>query len=238
VANTRSAPNLPNEDSALVEFDEGNLFSLNRFAGADARERGARLNLGLGWTRYDPEGWSLGTTVGRVIRVDDLGQFGPSSGLDGAASDWLVAVQLGLPEGFLVTNRLILDDSFGLTKAEMRLDVDRERYGLSSSYVLVRADAQENRPIDTSELVFDGRYTIAGNWTGKASGRYDFVANRTASAGLGVEFRNECLALDLSLSRRFTSSTSVQPTTDFGLQVDLLGFGGGSEAGPARVCRR
>ena len=43
---------------------------------------------------------------------------------------------------------------------------------------------------------------------------------------------------NLSLSRRYTSSTSVQPSTDFGLSVELLGFGGGSAAGAAKVCRR
>ena len=69
------------------------------------------------------------------------------------------------------------------------------------------------------------------------SGRYDFEADRATRAGVGLEFRNECLLVDLSLSRRFTTSTSVKPTTDFGLSVDLLGFGGSAKPGPARRCR-
>ncbi|MEO1960015.1 MAG: LPS assembly protein LptD, partial [Paracoccus sp. (in: a-proteobacteria)] len=59
---------IPNEDSRLIEFDEGNLFSDNRFPGYDARETGLRANLGLSWTRIDPTGWSLGLTAGRVLR--------------------------------------------------------------------------------------------------------------------------------------------------------------------------
>ncbi len=238
IAGGTADPDIPNEDSTLVEFDEGNLFALGRFAGSDARERGTRANIGVSWTRFAPTGWSLGTTLGRVVRTEDYGQFGASSGLAGRLSDWLVATQLQLPDGTLVTNRMALDDDFGLTKAEVRLDANRDRYGLSSSYVFVRADPMENRPADTEELGFDGRYTLAGNWTGKANGRYDFVADRAASAGLGVEYRNECLSVDLSLSRRFTSSTNVEASTDFGLQVDFLGFGSGRKAGPARVCRR
>lgn len=238
VISPRDAVALPNEDSALVEFDEGNLFALNRFAGSDAYEHGARANIGLGWTRYDPAGWSLGVTVGRVIRAEDLGQFGLASGLDGSNSDWLAATQLSLAGGVQITNRLLLDDGFDLTKAELRMDLNRERYGLSSSYVWMVADASENRTINTSELYLDGRYAVTPNWTGMATGRYDFVADRATSAGLGLEFRNECLKVDLSLSRRFTSSTSVKPTTDFGLAVDLLGFGSGTKAGPARTCRQ
>lgn len=236
--NSKTAPDLPNEDSTLVEFDEGNLFALNRFSGSDARERGARANIGISWTRYDPAGWSLGATVGRVVRAEDLGQFGPASGLDGTRSDWLAALQLSLDQGLMLTNRLIFDDSFEMAKAELRMDLNRDRYGLGTSYVWMLADPLENRPLDTSEVYLDSRYRLTGNWTATAEGRYDFVARRATRAGLGLEFRNECLAVDLSLSRRFTSSTSVSPTTDFGLAVDLLGFGSGKTPGPARVCRR
>lgn len=229
---------LPNEDSALVEFDEGNLFSLNRFPGSDAVEEGRRLNIGLSWTRYDPAGWSFGATVGRVLRQDELNQFGVASGLSGSSSDWLAATQVSLASGFVMTNRLLIDDDFEIGKAELRMDLNRDRYGLSSSYVRVLADETENRPEPVAELMLDGRYRVTDFWTARASGRYDFEAERTARAGLGMEFRNECLKLDLSLSRRFTSSTSVKPDTDFGLSVDLLGFGSGAEAGPSRVCRR
>ncbi|EEW24326.1 LPS-assembly protein LptD [Rhodobacter ferrooxidans] len=238
VASPRRLAPLPNEDSALVEFDEGNLFSLNRFAGSDARERGVRLNLGIGWTRYDPAGWNLGATLGRVLRRTDPAQFGPASGLAGRSSDWLAATQLSLGSGIKMTNRLLFDDSFAVTKAEVRMDLNRDRYGIGSSYVWMLADAGENRLTDTSELYLDGRYDLTAAWTGKAATRYDLIADRATNASLGLEFRNECLAIDLSLSRRFTSSTSVEPTTDFGLSVDLLGFGSGTKAGPARVCRR
>lgn len=237
VYNKGTHPNLPNEDSALVEFDEGNLFSLNRFAGSDARERGKRANIGIGWTRYDPAGWTFGTTLGRVLRMDDLGQFGTASGLAGGTSDWLAATELSLASGLKMTNRVVFDDGFDVTKAEMRLDLNREEYGLSSSFVLLRADPTEDRLVDTSELVLDGRYMFLANWTGKISGRYDFDEGNATSAGVGLEFRNECMLFGVSLSRRFTSSTNVDPTTSFNLAVDLLGFGGGTKPGPARSCR-
>ena len=233
-----TAETLPNEDSALVEFDEGNLFSLNRFPGSDAVERGVRANLGVSWTRYDPEGWSVGATLGRVVRARDLNQFGVASGLDGPSSDWLAAVQLTLASGLQVTNRLVFDDGFDMTKGEVRLDLAKDRYGISSGYIWTIADLSENRPDPTSELAFDGYYKLSEGWTGKASGRYDFEASRATKAGLGLEFKNECVVVDLSLSRRFTSSTSVQPTTDFGLSVELAGIGGGTKAGPARRCSR
>jgi LPS-assembly protein len=229
---------LPNEDSVLVEFDEGNLLALDRFPGSDAVERGFRANVGLTYTRYDPQGWTLGLTLGRVLRDTDLGQFSTASGLDGTRSDWLGAAQLTFPQGFTLTQRAVFDDAFDLAKSETRLDVTRNRFAVAGSYVWVVADTMENRATPISELTFDTSYDFASGWTGKLTGRYDLEADSGTIAGLGLVYKNECMAVDLSLSRRFTSSTSVQPTTDFSLSVDLIGFGGGTEAGPARACRR
>lgn len=229
---------LPNEDSVLVEFDEGNLFSLDRFPGSDAVERGPRVNLGVTWTRHDPAGWSMGVTVGRVFREADLGQFGPASGLDGRTSDWLAAVNFDLADGMTLTARAVVDDDLSLTKGEARMVYRGERTSMAGSVIWSLADPLENRPIPTQEVAFDARRKLDPNWTAKVSGRYDFVADQGSVAGLGLEFLNECVRLDVSLSRRFTSSTSVTPTTDFNLSLDLVGFGGSGTGGPARTCRR
>jgi len=228
---------LLNEDSVLVEFDEGSLFSLDRFPGSDAVERGRRANLGVTWTRHDPNGWTLGVTVGRVFREADLDQFGVSSGLDGLTSDWLAAVTFGLANGVAFTGRAVVDDTMGLTKGEARLAYNGGKTAVAGSLIWAVADPLESRTDPTQELTLDARRRLGANWTGTFTGRYDFVADEGTVAGLGLEFKNECAVLGVSLSRRFTSSTTVDPTTDFSLQLDLIGFGSGA-GGPARVCRR
>ena len=233
-----TAESLPNEDSALVEFDEGNLFALDRFPGSDAVERGKRANVGVTWTRYDPAGWSMGVTVGRVFREADLGQFGPGSGLAGATSDWLAAANFTLADGLAITGRLVLDDDLSVTKGEARVTVNGPKTSVATSLIWAVADPLENRPDPTQELTIDARRKLNPNWTATFSGRYDFVADQGTVAGLGLEFLNECVRFDVSLSRRFTSSTSVKPTTDFGLSLDLVGFGSGVTGGPARTCRK
>lgn len=229
---------LPNEDSALVEFDEGNLFSLNRFPGSDAVELGARANLGISWTRHDPAGWSMGVTIGRVVRDSDYAQFGGASGLDGKTSDWLAGVTFTLSDAYAVTGRAVFDDEFNLTKAEARLTMNERKLALATSLIYAVPDILENRPDPLREFAFDARYRANDQVTAKLSGSYDFFSDRGTLAALGLEYRTDCLAVDLSLSRRFTSSTSVSPTTDFGLSVELIGFGNGTKAGSARQCRQ
>ena len=224
-----SGTSVPNEDSGLVEFDEGNLFSFSRFPGSDIYESGLRANLGLSWTRKDPAGWSLGVTAGRVVRSEDLGQFSTGSRLSGTRSDWLLAMQLRSDNGLSVTNRALFDDSFDFSKNELRLAFGQPRYSVAANYVWLVADPAEGRPTATSELVLDAGVHLTDGWRMTGTGRYDFVANRAARAGVGFEYRSECALVDLSLSRRFTSSTSVRPTTEFSLSVNLNGFGTGTD---------
>jgi LPS-assembly protein len=233
-----TAETLPNEDSVLVEFDEGSLFALDRFPGSDAVELGNRANLGVTWTRHDPDGWSMGVTLGRVFREADLDQFGPASGLGGRESNWLAGVNFTLSNSLALTARAVLDDDLDLTKGEARISFNGARMSLATSLIYAVADPLENRSDPTREVTFDARRKLDPNWMAKLSGRYDFVADRGTVAALGVEYLNECMRFDVSLSRRFTSSTSVSPTTDFGLSLDLVGFGGNVKGGPARTCRR
>jgi LPS-assembly protein len=233
----RFGSRLPNEDSVLPEFDEGNLFALSRFPGDDVRERGARLNLGVTWSHVSDDDWQTALTLGKILRDEDLGQFGGVSGLSGLASDWLVAGQVRLGDRVAVTGRALFDDALDVSRAEGRLDWSDRRLTAAASYVWAEADPAAERPDAASELRLDTALRLGERWTLENDLRYDFEADRAANARLGVVFRNECLAADLSLSRRFTSSTSVRPDTDIGLRVTFLGFGG-DRAGPARsVCR-
>jgi len=223
----------PNIDSTVLEFDEGNLFSFSRFPGSDQRELGARANLGLTWSRFDPAGWSARLGAGRVLRAEDLGQFTPASGLDGVQSDWLVAAQVDTGTGIELTNRALLGDDLGVVRDELRVDWRNSVVDLSASYIWISSDPSENRPEDSAEFFVDGGLDLGRNWTGAVEARYDFSAARMSDAGIGLTYRNECVDLGLSLSRRFTSSASVSANTEFAFNVALRGFGAGS-AGPSR----
>ncbi len=229
---------IPNEDSRLVEFDEANLFSLNRFPGVDVVESGLRANLGVSWTRIDPTGWSMGITAGRVFRDAPAIGFSTASGLSGSTSDWLLAVTAETPGGLDVAGRIIADDDLSITRGEVLAEYGSPDVWFNTGYIWSIADLAESRPSRVSDLVLGGGYQISPGWQATASGRYDFEADSYRSADFGVSFKNECLLVDLSLSRRFTSSTTVRPGTTVDLSVELLGFGGGTEAGPARMCRR
>ncbi len=215
----------PNEASTLVEFDEGNLYALSRFPGYDRYEQGLRATAGLSWTHYAPTGWSWGMTAGRVFRVDDPQQFSNASGLDGQFSDWLIGTQVQLDDRLGVDARLILAPDLTVAKAETRVSWTTDRLDLRTSYSRIVADPDENRPDLNSQIQLGGRYDINRHWLADFDLRYDVTAREATRGALGLTYQNECISLDFSLSRRFTSSSNVVPATNFGFSVGLNGFG-------------
>lgn len=221
----------PNEDSVLHEFDEANLLAQSRFAGEDAVETGWRGALGLRWTRTGPLGWHSTLTFGQIYHLQDQSNFSLSSGLNGMTSDLLIAGRLDFNNGLAVDLRTLVGDEDGRHKSQLRGFWSTDDLDLTAGYLFLPVDIDEDRDQAISEWTFDADYQINQIWSISTEARYDIVADRAAKAGIGIGWQNECVEVDLSVSRRFTSSTNVDPTTDIGLSVGLTGFSTGRAAG-------
>ncbi|WP_235937837.1 LPS-assembly protein LptD [Pseudoroseicyclus tamaricis] len=229
----------PNEDSPLAELDEGNLFALSRFPGEDAREEGLRAAAGLAWTGRTPEGAQLRLTFGRLFRAEADARFSDSSGLSGTASDLLLASQLEFPGGLTFTARTLYDPEDGVGKTGAEVNWTSPRIDLGAAYVWLPEDDDEGRDDPVAEWSVEADYRINERWRLGLDGRYDVASDQAARAGIGIGWRNECVSVDFSLSRRYTTATAGPPVTDLGLSVSLEGFSAGA-ASPvaARSCSR
>ena len=217
---------VPVEDSVIVEFDEANLFSHSRYPGVDGAEEGGRVAVGIAWRRSDPSGWTLNGALGRVAHLDgDLG-FAEGSGLVGDESEWLLAARFGMGDRVAILNRSLFDESLDFTLSETRVDWRTDTFSLGSSYVFAVPEPAEGRTDKLSEWSFEGDYALNDRWTASAEWRYDFTGGRAARTGVGLGYRSECIDVSFTLSRRFADSTAVDPTTDFGFRVELIGAGG------------
>lgn len=238
-SDTIGEADVPNNDSTLVEFDTTNLFSIDRFPGEDRVETGLRANVGLTYTRYDPAGWSLGATVGQVIRSEPDDAFYPSTGLSGKASDIVGALRLDIGTRLSLIDRALFDTDLTFDRNEFSMIYAGDTGGLRASYVYL---AEGFNPYygpqpETNEFGIDARHRVLPNWEVRGLWRYDVARNENLRAGGGVTYANDCAEFDLSISRRYTSSTNVPASTSIGFSVRLAGLGGQSETEwPARVC--
>ncbi|WP_235931323.1 LPS-assembly protein LptD [Paracoccus xiamenensis] len=232
---------IPNEDSRQVEFDEGNLFALSRYPGWDAREMGYRANLGVTWTRFDPAGWQMSLAAGRIWRDDDDSATDTPMLLDGTRSDWLIAGHYSDVSGLSLANRALLDDDMQITRDELRIGWARSDLQLSLGYLWMKADQFEDRDKDLSELTAEVGWQVAAGWWATAHARHDIEESQAQKVGLGMTYQNECIAVEMAASRRFTDTEEVDPETDFDLSIRLGGFGqktGGKGTVARRACMR
>ncbi|SEN26718.1 LPS-assembly protein [Loktanella fryxellensis] len=214
----------PNEDSTRTELDAGNLLALAQAPGQDVAEDGMRLGLGVTWTRAGSEGVKSSLGFGRILRSEADPAFTPTSGQSKAASDWLVAGQIRLPRGLTFDGRALLQDDADTTLATARVFWNRPDVQLAGGYIWQAADPATGRTDTVSEYSFDGAVQVTQAWNVGFDTRYDIARDAPARAGIEVGWQNECVRVSLSASRRYVVSTTVQPTTDYGLSVALRGF--------------
>lgn len=215
---------VPNDDSVLVDYEATNLFKLNRFAGTDMYEAGFRANIGFNYSRRSANSWSIDATFGRIIRPADLGQFAVASGLAGSMSSYVGAARISLPSNLKLVQRAVFDRGFRLTKNETSLVYHRKRFDITSSYLWLVAGAAANI-VDRSEWSVKTGLDLGSRWRGTTTWRYDLATASASDAGVAFSYRNECIKIDLSLSRSFVSSSNITASTDFGVQITLEGFG-------------
>ena len=215
---------VPNDESTRAEFDEGNLLALSRFPRPDRIERGGVAALGVNWTRTNPSGWDSRLTLGQVFRSSPDTDFSSSSGLSGTSSDFLLAAHIRTDTGLTLTGRSLFDETLTFSKAELRGNWGFARGGLGGSYVWLDEDPAEDRTEAVSEILLNGRFEVNRHWEVRADWRFNVADDRAATAGLGLSYNNECVAVDLTIARSYSSSTSVEPTTNFGFNVGLRGF--------------
>ena len=215
---------VPNDDSTQVEFDEGNLFRLNRAPGLDLIENGSRLNVGLAGSQFMDSGSNLSWKIGRVLRSEALSTFPSGSGLSNSISDWLLATNFQQKNGIELINRALIASDGVVTKSETSLKVNRNQHQIRATHVELTKDSNIIQNQSLSSVALEWSYNLNSNWRSDSKFQFDSNIGRLSKLELGLRYENECVNVDLSSSRSFSTSSTLIDKTDFTLSVELTGF--------------
>ena len=215
---------VPNDDSTQVEFDEGNLFRLNRAPGLDLIENGSRLNVGLAGSQFMDSGSNLSWKIGRVLRSEALSTFPSGSGLSNSISDWLLATNFQQKNGIELINRALIASDGVVTKSETSLKVNRNQHQIRATHVELTKDSNISQNQLLSSVTLEWNYNLNSNWRSDSKFQFDSNIGRLSKLELGLRYENECVNVDLSSSRSFSTSSTLIDKTDFTLSVELTGF--------------
>ena len=73
-------------------------------------------------------------------------------------------------------------------------------------------------------MALEWNYNLNSNWRSDSKFQFDSNIGRLSKLELGLRYENECVNVDLSSSRSFSTSSTLIDKTDFTLSVELTGF--------------
>jgi LPS-assembly protein len=218
---------IPNEDSASFEYDDTNLFSLNRFAGLDRWEGGPRLNYGVKLGAYGEGGGHSTAMIGQVLRTRAGSAFADKTGLENKRSDYVARINV-TPGPYLdYSHRMRMDrDTWSIRRTEIDLSLGPKALRFNAGYVSLSRELTTDELESREELRLSGRARFTRNWGVTASTRRDLAENRgTIASGFGLDYIDECLEFTTRFERTFTSDRDVRPSTGISIRVKLKHLG-------------
>ncbi len=251
--NTGSGSNyrIPNEDSLDLQFTDQNLFGFNRFPGLDRLEGGVRANVGLHTALTTDSGVTYDGLVGQSYREHKDDTFPIGSGLNDRVSD-IVARATVIPTNWLnFTARGRFDhDDFAPKYGELVAGVGVPLLSVSGGYIydttnpfnlynaapgaagvtnIISYNPTTGAPMPRNEASLNVASTIGKTETGQyrlsAYARRDLTTNAMVVAGGRATYEDECVILDLSAYRRYTTLNGDSGSTTVMLQITLKTVG-------------
>lgn len=226
---------IPNEDSASFEFDDTNLFSLQKFPGLDRWESGPRINAGVRLASYLSNGGIVEVLAGQNFRLKEDRAFARLSGLGDQESDIVGRLVYAPNADVRFVQKFRLDPEDGsVPRNEIFVDLSKDWGDLRLTYLRLAADAAGLGLPSREEVSADGRLSLFDtNWSLYAGARRDLESDRMLESRFGVGYEDECSALSLVIRRRFFEDRDIRPSTAVILRLDIK-TGGGFEPVNAR----
>ena len=218
---------IPNEDSQSFEFDDTNLFSLDRFPGLDRYDGGPRLNVGMRGGVYGALGGYTEVLAGQSFRLHDDHTFAVGSGLTNDRSDYVGRLTISPNRYLTVIDRLRVDEQTSqLRRHEVSATMGPRALNVSVAY------AKLDKSLFTKEFV--DREAVSAGVNARLSKYWNISATHLRELGdaggslrsyLALRYTDDCFDIMLFADRTFTIDGEIRPATTFGVKFNFLTFG-------------
>ncbi len=207
---------VPNEDSFAFEFNDTNLFAINRFNGIDRLDGGTRLNVALHSAWY-LGGTMLDTLVGQSYQTARNNLFPAGAGLRDPVSD-IVARGTFTPAPWLdLTYRTRLDKSTAqIRMADASFSAGGPKFQVTGGYLYSAFNPfyfyTAAQPLARTSAYFQPRNEVSASVSSRwekyrvsAYVRRNLANNQFDYYGLTGAYEDECFIFDVRFTRRLTS---------------------------------
>ncbi len=203
---------LPNEDSLEFEFNDTNIFRLNRYTGFDRVETGPRVSYGLRYGFFGHGGSTFNVMLGQsyLMKQDDSAPTG--SGLDDNFSDVVGRVSASMSENLDVYYRFRLDKTnFSPLRHEITSLLGPPALRLGVDYAVVEGTGSLGEISEREGVAFSLRSRISRNWSASTFARFNLAdGTDLVKTGFSIAYDDECFTAVTSVSNDRTRDRDVE----------------------------
>ena len=215
-------PNIPNNESTLVEHDVVSLFNDDRLPGMDRLDSGSRLAYGVRFSQFGAGPLDAEIFLGQNYAFNQSDDLNADTGLQHGKSDFVGQIDLKFSPYLDLVHSFALDeDDFDFNRNEVMVSVGTDDHRLSSEYIYV--DKANNALKDTHQISVNLDTRISQFWRGNVSTTRDLDDYKGGSSTLqsmaGLTYEDECLIIATAFKRNFTTTVDVPESSDFFVKV-------------------
>jgi len=211
---------IPNEDSQSFEFDDTDLFNLNRFPGLDRVESGQRIDYGVNLGIYEEKGGSLTAFLGQSYRLRRSSPFTTGSGLEDRLSDIVGRIRLAPASLYDVLYRFRLDkDKLTPRRNEVTFNVGPPQLRFGGDYIFLSEEPGIAGFAQREELSARVSSQLSDFWRVGAQTVQDLQGASTLSYQFNATYEDECFILTGTFVRREFVDREIRPSNTFLFQI-------------------
>jgi len=216
-----SLPGITNDDSQSFVFDDTNLFSYNRFSGADRQETGLRANIGGRYQANFASGSYIELVAGQSFQlagpnafaVTDPTLVGVGSGLDVSPSYAVLGVYGSFIEGLDIGGKVQADTAAGvITRAEASARYSSSGYSGAVKYAYIAANPTLGVLVDQQQIGVEAGIPIADYWKVTGNAYWDITGSSFLQAGAGLVYDDGYLVIGGTATRTGPTHTTPDDT--------------------------
>lgn len=218
---------IPNEDSRNFEFDDTNIFSLNRLPGYDRYEGGLRVAYGLKTAFYGASGGYTEALFGQSHRfADNNNAFSGDTGLERRQSDYVARVVVSPSTLIDFVDRLRIDEqSLQIRRHEFSTIVGPRPLRLAATYAHIDRDSTTANFGSQEQAVYSAYGQISRFWRVSGSISQDLNDGFIFGYSGVLSYLDECCDFQLIAGRTNTRDREIEPTYRFGFRLRLKNLG-------------